>query len=185
MTNSHFWWYLSRASGIVSWALLSASVLWGIFLATRMLKPFDRPAWLLDLHRWLGALTIFGVALHLVALFADSYVEFSVADLVVPFMSSWRPVAVALGVVAMYLLVIVQVSSLMIKRLPKKIWRAIHFSSYAMFVFVMLHSFLAGSDRGKTLFVSIAAILVLFTGISTIQRVKYKLNPKRKALFQS
>ncbi|MCX6531272.1 MAG: ferric reductase-like transmembrane domain-containing protein [Actinobacteria bacterium] len=185
MTNSHFWWYLSRASGIVSWALLTATILWGIFLATRIFKPFDRPAWLLDLHRWLGALTIFGVALHLVALFADSYVEFSVADLVVPFMSSWRPVALALGVVAMYLLVIVQVSSLMIKKLPKKIWRAIHFLSYPMFLFVMLHSFLAGSDRGQALFFSFAAILVFFTGISTIQRVKYKLNPKQKALFQS
>ncbi|NCW84527.1 MAG: hypothetical protein EBV75_07345 [Acidimicrobiia bacterium] len=90
--NPQFWWFLSRASGIVAWALLTGSVLWGILLATRMLKAIDRPAWLLDLHRWLSALTIFAVALHLVALYADSYVEFSVTDLMVPFVATWRTI---------------------------------------------------------------------------------------------
>ncbi|NCU87736.1 MAG: hypothetical protein EBV58_08045 [Actinobacteria bacterium] len=88
--HPQFWWFLSRASGIVAWALLTGSVLWGILLATRVLKAIDRPAWLLDLHRWLSALTIFAVALHLVALYADSYVEFSVTDLMVPFVATWR-----------------------------------------------------------------------------------------------
>jgi len=177
-----FWWFLSRASGIVAWALLTGSVLWGILLATRVLKAIDRPAWLLDLHRWLSALTIFAVALHLVALYADSYVEFSVTDLMVPFFATWRPFAVALGVFATYLLAIVQVSSLLMKRLPRKIWRSIHLTSYVMFVFVTLHSFLAGHDRGASMFVSFSAVLISFTAIATAIRVRYATSSSKTTL---
>ena len=186
--NPQFWWFLSRASGIVAWALLTGSVLWGILLATRMLKAIDRPAWLLDLHRWLSALTIFAVALHLVALYADSYVKFSVTDLMVPFVATWRPFAVALGVFATYLLLIVQVSSLLMKRLPRKIWRSIHLTSYVMFVFVILHSFLAGHDRGASMFVSFSAVLISVTAIATAIRVRYATSPSktttRKAIIK-
>ena len=63
--SSQFWWHMARASGIVTWGFLMASALWGILLSTRVLKPYDRPAWLLDLHSWLGAITIFGTGLHL------------------------------------------------------------------------------------------------------------------------
>ena len=54
--NPQTWWYMTRASGMIAWLVLGATCLWGILLITRMLKPADRPAWLLDLHRWLGAL---------------------------------------------------------------------------------------------------------------------------------
>ena len=185
MTNSHFWWYLSRASGIVSWALLTATILWGIFLATRIFKPFDRPAWLLDLHRWLGALTIFGVALHLVALFADSFVEFSVRDLLVPMSTTWRPWAVASGILAMYLLVAVQLSSVVMKKIPKKVWRVIHLTSYLMFCLVTLHSFLAGSDRGNNLFNMFALAVILMAILATSIRVLYTRNPTRKVITES
>ena len=52
--NEKIWWYLSRSSGIIALVLLVLSVVWGVLLATRALKPYDRPAWLLDLHKWLG-----------------------------------------------------------------------------------------------------------------------------------
>ena len=56
--NPQTFWFVSRASGMVAWIVLGATCLWGILLVTRMLKPADRPAWLLDLHRWLGALAV-------------------------------------------------------------------------------------------------------------------------------
>ena len=52
--NPQIWWYLARSGGIVAWVLLVASVVWGVLLATRVLKPHDRPAWLLGMHRWLS-----------------------------------------------------------------------------------------------------------------------------------
>lgn len=180
MINPQFWWYLTRSSGTVAWVLLTTSALWGILLSTRLLKPYDRPAWLLDLHRWLGALTVLGVGLHLSSLVADSYVHFGVADLLVPMATSWKPLAVAWGIIAMYLVVAVQASSLLMKKLPKKLWRGIHLTSYAMFVSVSIHSLTAGTDRGVALFQALAVALITLMIASTSVRLIYSGKPRNR-----
>ncbi|MDA2960871.1 MAG: hypothetical protein O3A61_00985 [Actinomycetota bacterium] len=48
--SDHFWWYLSRSTGIVALVLLVLSFTWGILLSTRALREVDRPAWLLATH---------------------------------------------------------------------------------------------------------------------------------------
>ena len=168
--NSQIWWYLARASGVVGWLLLTASVIWGI-LTPAKLSDRQRPAWSLDLHRWLAGLTIGFVAIHLVALMADSYIEFSFIDLFVPFASDWKPFPVALGVLATWLLVIVQATSLGMKLLPRSVWRRIHLTSYLAFFLTSLHGTLAGTDATNLLYqgASIAALAaVIFT---TLYRV--------------
>ena len=56
--NDQLWWEVARASGIVSWALLSVAVILGLLLASRIGGKTPPPAWLLDLHRMLGGLTL-------------------------------------------------------------------------------------------------------------------------------
>ena len=147
--NPQFWWYVARASGIVAWLMLTASVLWGIVLSTRAFPRTRRPAWLLDLHRWLGGLTLSFVAIHIAALVADNFTPFGLADVTIPFASSWRPAPVALGVVSMWLLVAVQLTSLAMRTLPRRFWRAVHLSSYGTFVLATLHGAFAGTDRNR------------------------------------
>ena len=53
-----FWWFVARASGLVAWVLLSLAVLWGLLVASRMIPLRTAPKWLLDTHRFLGALTV-------------------------------------------------------------------------------------------------------------------------------
>ena len=62
------WWYVSRATGFVGWALLAASVLWGLFITNKTLGRTTAPAWVLDLHRHLGGLAVAFVAVHLAVL---------------------------------------------------------------------------------------------------------------------
>jgi len=112
-----FPWYVARAAGLVSWALLAAATLWGLALSTRALGDRPRANWLLDLHRWLGGTALAFTGVHVVALLADQYVHFGVAEILVPFTSSWHPVAVAWGVVAAYLLLAVELTSLARNRL--------------------------------------------------------------------
>ena len=64
LTIAAYW----RSSGIIALVLLVLSVVWGVLLATRALKPYDRPAWLLDLHRWLGGTALVMTGLHLFGL---------------------------------------------------------------------------------------------------------------------
>ena len=87
------------------------------------------------------------IAIHLAGLFLDPYVDFGAMQLFVPFASSWKPLAVAWGVVAFYLLLAVELTSLLRKRIPKKWWKAVHMSSYGIFLLGTIHLLTAGTDR--------------------------------------
>jgi DMSO/TMAO reductase YedYZ heme-binding membrane subunit len=79
--------------------------------------------------------------------------------------SSWRPAEVALGVVALYLLVAVEITSLLMRRLPRRLWRAVHMSSFATFLLSTLHAVTAGTDARNSvliLAVNVAVAAVLF-----------------------
>lgn len=159
--NPQTWWYLSRGSGIVAWVMLAATNLWGILLVTRMLKPVDRPAWLLDLHRWLGALAIITTGIHLGALVADNYAHFGWKEILVPngctgncWPHASKTAAVTWGVIAMYIVIVVELSSLMMRKLPRKVWYSIHLFSYVAFFMATVHGALAGTDRGNTVYIA-------------------------------
>ena len=141
------WWYIARSSGVVAWALLALSVLWGLALSTRALGARPRANWLLDLHRFLGGLAVVFVGVHLVGLALDPWVEIGVTQMLVPFSSSWNPVAVAWGVVALYLLAAVEITSLLRRRIPRTWWKGVHLSSYGLYAVATVHLLTAGTDR--------------------------------------
>ena len=160
--NPQTWWYLSRASGIVAWVMLAATNLWGILLITRMLKPVDRPAWLLDLHRWLAALAIISLGIHLGGLVADNYAHFGWREIMVPQScgkTCWpargsKRSAVTWGVIAMYVIIVIELSSLMMRKLPRKVWHGIHLFSYVSFMMATVHGALAGTDGGNIVYIA-------------------------------
>lgn len=147
--NPQLWWYVARAGGIVALGLSGASVIWGLLMSSRVMQGRPRPAWLLDLHRFLGALTVIFTIVHVVALYLDEFVQFSIVDLLVPFASAWNTGAVAWGIVAMYLLVAVQASSMVMKRIPRRLWRWIHLSSYGLVAAGVVHGAMAGTDASN------------------------------------
>lgn len=128
-----------------------SAVLWGLLLSTRVLGGRPAPAWLLDLHRLLGGLSVVFTGVHMTALFMDEWVSFGWAELLVPMASEYRPGAVAWGIVALYLLLAIQVTSLLKSRLPDALWRWVHRSAFAIFVLAGVHTFTAGKDAGGPL----------------------------------
>ena len=141
------WWYTARASGMVAWWLLGTAVCWGLALSTRVTNGKPTPAWLLDLHRFLGGLATIFVGVHLLGLAEDAFVPFNWVDFAVPFHATWRPVAVAWGVTSLYLLVAIEITSLLMRRIPKRWWRRVHSMSFLLFVLTGIHVFSAGTDR--------------------------------------
>jgi DMSO/TMAO reductase YedYZ heme-binding membrane subunit len=153
-----------------------------MWLSLRMSKKLPRPAWTLDLHRFVGGLAVVFTGVHLAALVADSYVDFGVRDLFVPFASGWKPGAVALGVVAVYLLVAVEVTSLLMKRIPRRWWRGVHFSSYALFVLATAHLLFAGTDASSVYLqwsALTACALVAFLTAARVLGVRDARTPRR------
>lgn len=169
--RSQTWWYVARSGGIVSWGLLAASVFWGLALSSRFLGKRPKPNWMLDLHRYLGGLGVVFTAVHVVALIADSYVAFTPLGVLVPFVDDYRPGAVAWGIVAMYLMVAVELSSLLRRRLGKRTWRALHYLSFPMFLAGTVHLLQLGTDR-RTLPLRVAVLAVVtLVCVATMVRV--------------
>ena len=169
--SPQFWWFLTRASGIVAWLMLTASVIWGILLSTKAFPNQRRPLWLAAMHRWLAGLTMSFLAIHLAALVADSYVSFGLADLAIPLASDWKPGAVALGVLGTWALVAVQLTSMAMRRLSRRFWRIVHLTSYVAFWLASMHAAFAGTDRASWLYQGTAAASILAVAWALMYRV--------------
>lgn len=187
--SEQLWWYVARSSGIVSWCLLAASVGLGITMSLRAaarrrgIRPSPtssrlRANWLLDLHRFLGGVATIFVGVHVGAIVADSYVHFGPTDVLVPLASSWHPVAVAAGIVAMYLLLAVELTSLARNRLTRNpstrwVWRFVHGASFPLFVLATLHGISAGTDASalwlRTAMLLSAAIVTVLCAVRILQ----------------
>jgi DMSO/TMAO reductase YedYZ heme-binding membrane subunit len=182
--SQQLWWYTVRATGLVAWVLLTVAVVWGLLLSLRQV-PRPRPAWMLDLHRFLGALALVFVVVHVVALSFDRFVGFGWADLLVPYASEWRPAAVAWGIAALYLLVAVEVTSLLFRHLRRGLWHAVHLLGYVVFVAVTAHALMAGADAEvpavQVFAITSCALVVLLT----LARVLTLANPRRAVTPQA
>ena len=116
-------------------------------------------------------------AIHLIGIAADSYVTFGWADIFVPMASEWKPGAVAFGVVSLYLLLAIEVTSLAIRRLPRPAWRWVHRTSFLLYATATYHGILAGTDAGNQWFrvaswISIVVVVVLTVRLLVVLRRK-------------
>ncbi|MES2170930.1 MAG: 2Fe-2S iron-sulfur cluster-binding protein [Actinomycetota bacterium] len=171
MTYVHIWWYVTRASAVVAWVLLTLAVVWGTLLSTRVLRKVDNPSWLLDLHRYLSTLSIVMVLVHLGSLMLDGWLHFSAADILIPLHADYRALPVAIGIIAFYLLVAVQLSSLLMNRIPRRVWKAIHYSSYLVVVLVSFHAGWSGTDVGTIWYRATAISLIVLAAAAVMTRV--------------
>ncbi len=180
--SEQIWWYTARAGGMVGWVLLAGSVLWGLAISGKLTGPNGvvraRPNWMLDLHRFLGGLATIFVAVHVFGIVADSYVDFGPADVLVPFASSWQPSAVAWGIVATYLLLAVELTSLARRKLPTKVWRATHALAFPLFAFSTVHGVRAGSDSSNPVFQAIMFIAIAAIVVLTVLRMQQQLSSR-------
>ena len=149
MASVAWTWIGIRASGVTAWGLLTAVVLWGILLRTRLLGHAASPTRLLDLHRWLGASALGFLALHMLLLLVDPYLPFSFGQILIPGLSSWEPLAVAFGICAFWLLIPVSIIGRLRPRMANsgaKLFQRSHWLAYAAWPMATAHYVLAGTD---------------------------------------
>ena len=172
MQTSTLSWYVARAAGLTAWSLASAAVIWGLLISSRPPRSGAGrgPRGRSTCTGTSAASQRCSPSVHVIAILADPWLHLSVIAALVPFASHWRPGAVAWGVVAMYLLVAVELTSLARARLPRRVWRAVHFASFPLFVTATAHAFTAGSDTGSLLFVVAAtAVILVITGLTGLR----------------
>lgn len=142
-------WYITRAAAVSAYLLLTLTVALGM-LRSLARDLSIRVGWVLDeIHQFVALLAGAFVLLHLTTLAFDPYITFSAANLIIPFAQPYRPFATDLGVLALYTLVVVLVSSWLRRRMSYRVWRGVHYTSFATFFLVTLHGLLAGADANQ------------------------------------
>jgi predicted ferric reductase len=145
MTGLPWPWIVARAAGLVAMAWLTLSVVMGLLMSTKLLGG-ARQARLLQWHRSLSWMGLSALALHVVALLFDPWLDMGPVDALVPLASEWRPWAVAAGVIAAWLSVALALSFRVRARMGVRNWRRLHMASFLAFVLSVVHGLTAGTD---------------------------------------
>lgn len=148
MKSDPTFWILARASGLLAYALLTASVLAGLVLRARPFGTALKPATVTDLHRFLALLGLDALSLHGLALLLDTAVPISLAGLFIPGIAPYRPLATGLGVLAAELMLLIYASFSLRKRIGTRNWRRLHWATYVVFALATVHGLAAGTDSG-------------------------------------
>ena len=179
--SSPILWYLTRATASAAYVALTLATLCG------MLRGIARGSgaqlsWVVDeLHQALS--TCFGglVVLHLVTLYYHTFIPFTLGNFLWPGSQPYRPLAVNLGVLGLYTMVIILVSSWMRRRLSYRTWRWLHYLSFVTFVLVTLHGMLAGSDAAEPWMSALYAGASAMVGFLVLMRLLTSLRAARTA----
>jgi len=165
-------WYLSRGTGAVTLVLLTATVVLGIAGTLRWRPAAGLPRFLVDgLHRNLSLLVVVLLAAHVLTALLDPFAHLRVLDAVVPLASSYRPLWLGLGALALDLLIALVVTSLLRARLGLRAWRAVHWAAYACWPVALLHGIGTGTDASATWLQAVTAICVAAVAVAVVTRL--------------
>lgn len=143
---NHNFWYLSRASAWMAYILLFINICLGLALKSKFLNQVGEKWRALDLHQFTAILAMGLVALHVFSLLGDHYLNYTVAQLLVPGVSPYRPQWVSPGIIGFYLLVLIMITSYLRRFIGKSAWRAVHLTSFVIFAISLIHGIGSGSD---------------------------------------
>jgi len=155
----HLLWLVSRAAGIVALVLASLSVCAGLLMSGRLRKRLG--ADLRVTHEALSLATLAAIAVHGLALLGDGYLHPSLADIAVPFASSYKTFWTSAGIIAFWGLAILGLSYYARARIGAQRWRRLHRFAALAWVLGIAHSLGEGTDAGQTWFLTMTAIVVL------------------------
>jgi sulfoxide reductase heme-binding subunit YedZ len=141
-----FWWYLTRAAGLMGYFLIWLSTAWGLVVSTKILDPIIERAYAYDFHEYLSWLGLAFVATHVIVLMADKYLPYSLWQVMIPFLSPYRPLWVGIGTIAFYLSLLVTITFYLKKKIGMSAFRKIHYLSLVSYIGATLHGLYAGTD---------------------------------------
>jgi methionine sulfoxide reductase heme-binding subunit len=150
VTSNPALWYAARAAGVAAYVVLSLVVSIGLTLGGKAQNRTWPRFSVEDIHRFGGLLVGSLIGVHVLAIAADSFLPFSLTQLLVPFTSSYRPLWTGLGIAAAEILVALAITNHYRRRLPYAFWRKAHYLNFAVWAFASLHGLFGGTDRGAT-----------------------------------
>ena len=159
-TDKHFW-YLSRASGVIAYALFWLAVVFGLLLSTRLCRYFNA-AKVFALHQYLSLLAVGFATFHAVILLADNYMNLNIWQVLLPLGFQTDRIGVALGQLGFWFLFISAFSFYLKKYMGQSAWRWLHFLTFLAYMGISIHVFMVGSDS------RLLALLLFYAASQTV-----------------
>jgi predicted ferric reductase len=144
--STQIWWYVTRSAGIVAYLLLWFSTVWGLIVPTKLLNPIIGPTFTVDFHEFISLLAIGFALLHVFVLTIDRFLPYSIWQVLIPFLSPYRPFWVGMGVIAFYITLLVTITFYLRGKIGMKAFRSLHVLSLLGYLGVTLHGLYAGTD---------------------------------------
>jgi methionine sulfoxide reductase heme-binding subunit len=164
-------WVTTRAAGYTSFALLTASVALGLLLSSRWRSPRWPRFATTELHRFVTLLTLVFIGIHMLMALLDRFIRFSLIEVLVPFVSHYRPQWTGLGIIAAYLGAALWLSTWLQRQIGYRWWRRLHFATFAVYAAACAHGIGSGSDTGSAWSWSIYVASFLLVGGLLVLRI--------------
>jgi sulfoxide reductase heme-binding subunit YedZ len=158
-TGPHLFWLLSRAAGSAALVLSSLSVCVGLSMGGRLLNK--RGSEMRAIHEALALATLVALLVHGLALLGDAYLHPSLADISIPFASSYKTFWTAAGIVAFWALAALGLSYYFRARIGVARWRTLHRFTALAWLLGLVHSLGEGSDAGQAWFLAMTALVAI------------------------
>ena len=186
--STQIWWYVTRSAGIIAYLLLWFSTVWGLAVPSRLLNPVLEQTFTVDFHEFISLLSIGFTLLHIFVLTIDRYLPYTPLQILVPFLSPYRPFWVGMGVIAFYITLLVTVTFYLRGKIGVKTFRSIHVLSLLGYLGVTLHGIYAGTDSPllsmQLLYKGTALAVASLTAYWLVMKYMQKQEAKDKALRQ-
>ena len=173
--------YMSRGAALVAYTLLWLSVALGVSMTSKVSRVWPGGPTAFELHQFASLWAIAYALFHVVILLGDRYMAYTPLQLALPFGSvNYEPLAVGLGQIALYIMLPVTFSFYVRQHIGQRVWRLVHYASFAVYLLATVHGLQAGTDSravpivamyivsGATIiFLTMYRILMRFAGRDT------------------
>ncbi|MGB8215525.1 MAG: ferric reductase-like transmembrane domain-containing protein [Anaerolineales bacterium] len=177
------WWYVTRASGILAYLLLWFSTVLGLAVTSKYLDGMLDRLFTYDFHEFISLLAVAFTLVHVIVLTFDLYMPYSLAQILVPFISPYRPFWVGVGVIAFYIMVLVTVTFYLRNRIGTRAFRSIHILSLLGYIGVTLHGYFSGTDTAlpsMRILYEVSGLAVLFLTVYWLVLLGLRKGEKRR-----
>ena len=167
-------WALGRGTGVVALVMFTVTIVLGILgRSGRSVAGLGRFG-VNEVHRTAALTGTTLVGVHVVSLFLDPFAQLRMVDTVWPFLGAYRPFWLGLGTLAVDLLAVVIVVSLLRERVGPRVFRAVHWATYALWPVAMAHAIGNGTDRASVWMLGLAAACTA----AVVAAVAWRLSPR-------
>lgn len=170
------WWLASRAAGVTAYVLASVAVICGLMMAGRVARVPARKQMLRQVHEHAALAGLVAMAVHGITLMGDRWLHPGPAGVLVPFVISYRPLAVASGIVAAYLSAGLGLSFYVKRRVGAARWRKLHQFTMLAWALGLVHAIFAGTDA-PTLWLR---LVLLWTAVPIIVLFVVRVTASRR-----